>query len=43
MTLMTRCTYRFYHRPEEFRRLNSSVLIIGDPPQAYRIDTCILK
>jgi hypothetical protein len=31
MTLMTRCTYRFYHRPEELRRLNSSTLIIGDP------------
>ncbi len=23
MTLMTRCTYRFYHRPEELRRLNN--------------------
>ncbi len=31
MTLMTRCTYRFYHRPEEQRRLNNSTLIIGDP------------
>ena len=31
MTLMTRCTYRFYHRPEELRRLNCSTLIIGDP------------
>lgn len=31
MTLMTRCTYRFYHRPEELRRLNCSVLVIGDP------------
>ena len=31
MTLMTRCTYRFYHRPEELRRLNNSTLIIGDP------------
>ena len=31
MTLMTRCTYRFYHRPEEKRRLNSSTLIVGDP------------
>ena len=31
MTLMTRCTYRFYHRPEEIRRLNNSTLIIGDP------------
>ena len=26
MTLMTRCTYRFYHRPEELRRLNNSTL-----------------
>ena len=32
MTLMTRCTYRFYHRPEELRRLNNSTLIIGDLP-----------
>jgi hypothetical protein len=31
MTLMTRCTYRFYHRPEELRRLNNSTLVIGDP------------
>ena len=31
MTLMTRCTYKFYHRPEELRRLNNSTLIIGDP------------
>ena len=31
MTLMTRCTYRFYHREEELRRLNNSTLIIGDP------------
>ena len=31
MTLMTSCTYRFYHRPEELRRLNNSTLIIGDP------------
>ncbi|MBQ8938209.1 MAG: DUF3987 domain-containing protein, partial [Bacteroidaceae bacterium] len=31
MTLMTRCTYRFYARPEERRRLNCSTLIIGDP------------
>ena len=28
MTLMTRCTYRFYHRPEELRRLNNSTLIM---------------
>ena len=31
MTLMTRCSYRFYHRPEKLRRLNCSTLIIGDP------------
>ncbi|WP_254795209.1 BT4734/BF3469 family protein [Xylanibacter ruminicola] len=31
MTLMTRCCYRFYHRPQELRRLNNSTLIIGDP------------
>ena len=31
MTLMTRCTYHFYHRPREARRLNCSTLIIGDP------------
>ena len=30
-TLMTRCTYHFYHRPEEERRLNYGVFIIGDP------------
>lgn len=30
-TLMTRCTYRFYHRPQELRRLNYCVFIIGDP------------
>ena len=27
MTLMTRCTYRFYHRPEELRRLNMAASI----------------
>ncbi len=31
MTLMTRCSYSFYHRPQELRRLNNSTLIIGDP------------
>lgn len=30
-TLMTRCTYRFYHHPEEQCRLNYLVYIIGDP------------
>ena len=31
MTLMTRCWYRFYHRPQQERRLNSSLFIIGHP------------
>ena len=31
MTLMTRCTYRFYHRPHQVRRLNCSLYIIGHP------------
>ena len=43
MTLMTRCTYRFYHRPEEFRRLNSSVLIIGDPASGKSFATRLFK
>lgn len=30
-TLMTRCSYRFYVRPQELRRLNYCVFIIGDP------------
>ena len=30
-TLMTRCTYRFYHQVERLRRLNYAVFIIGDP------------
>ena len=30
-TLMTRCTYSFYDRPGEPRRLNYGVYIIGDP------------
>ena len=31
MTLITRCWYSFYHRPEEERRLNCSLYIIGHP------------
>ena len=31
MTLMTRCWYRFYHRPQQERRLNCSLYIIGHP------------
>jgi hypothetical protein len=43
MTLMTRCTYRFYHRPEELRRLNSSTLIIGDPASGKSFATRLFK
>ena len=31
MTLMTRCWYRFYHRPQIERRLNCSLYVIGHP------------
>ena len=43
MTLMTRCTYRFYHRPEELRRLNNSMLIIGDPACGKSFATRLYK
>ncbi len=43
MTLMTRCTYRFYHRPEELRRLNNSTLIIGDPDSGKSFATRLFK
>ena len=43
MTLMTRCTYRFYHRPEELRRLNNSTLIIGDPACGKSFATRLYK
>ena len=43
MTLMTRCTYRFYHRPEEMRRLNNSTLIIGDPASGKSFATRLFK
>ena len=31
MTDMTRCWYRFYHRPQQERRLNACLFIIGHP------------
>ena len=31
MTLMTRCWYSFYHRPQQQRRLNCSLFVIGHP------------
>ncbi|MBR2150121.1 MAG: hypothetical protein IJ902_01885 [Prevotella sp.] len=43
MTLMTRCTYRFYHRPEELRRLNNSTMIIGDPASGKSFATRLFK
>ena len=43
MTLMTRCRYSFYHRPEELRRLNSSALIIGDPASGKSFATRLFK
>ena len=43
MTLMTRCKYSFYHRPEELRRLNSSALIIGDPASGKSFATRLYK
>ena len=43
MTLMTRCTSRFYHRPEELRRLNNSTLIIGDPASGKSFATRLFK
>ena len=43
MTLMTRCTYRFYHRPQELRRLNNSTLIIGDPASGKSFATRLYK
>ena len=43
MTLMTRCSYRFYHRPEELRRLNNSTLIIGDPASGKSFATRLFR
>ena len=43
MTLMTRCTYSFYHRPEEQRRLNCAVQIIGDPASGKSFATRLYK
>ena len=43
MTLMTRCCYRFYHRPEELRRLNCGVMVIGDPASGKSFATRLYK
>ncbi|MBO5466972.1 MAG: hypothetical protein J6A02_05965 [Prevotella sp.] len=42
-TLMTRCTYRFYHRPDEERRLNYCVVVIGDPASGKSFATRLYK
>jgi hypothetical protein len=43
MTLMTRCTYSFYHRPEEMRRLNNCTNIVGDPASGKSFATRLYK
>ena len=43
MTLMTRCWYRFYHRPEEKRRLNGSAIVVGDPACGKSFATRLYK
>ena len=43
MTLMTRCKYSFYHRPEELRRLNCGVQVIGDPASGKSFATRLYK
>ena len=42
-TLMTRTWYYFYHRPEERRRLNYSVMVIGDPASGKSFATRLYK
>ena len=42
-TLMTRTWYYFYHRPEEVRRLNYCVMVIGDPASGKSFATRLYK
>lgn len=42
-TLMTRCTYHFYDRPEKSRRLNYCTIIIGDPAVGKSFATRLYK
>ena len=42
-TLMTRTWYYFYHRPEELRRLNYCVMVIGDPASGKSFATRLYK
>ena len=42
-TLMTRTWYYFYHRPEELRRLNYCVMVIGDPASGKSFATRLYR
>ena len=42
-TLITRTWYYFYHRPEELRRLNYCVMVIGDPASGKSFATRLYK
>ena len=42
-TLMTRTWYYFYHRPDELRRLNYCVMVIGDPASGKSFATRLYK
>ena len=42
-TLMTRTWYYFYHRPEERRRLNYCIFVIGDPASGKSFATRLYK
>ena len=42
-TLLTRTWYYFYHRPEEERRLNYCIYIIGDPASGKSFATRLYK
>lgn len=42
-TLMTRTWYYFYHRPEERRRLNYCIMVIGDPASGKSFATRLYK
>ena len=42
-TDMTRTWYYFYHRPEELRRLNYCIMVIGDPASGKSFATRLYK
>ena len=43
MTLMTRCWYRFYHKPQRERRLNAALYVIGNPASGKSMADDIYK